>query len=57
MARRAALHDDALLIGVDLAVLVETGHVLVVALLGLDFVREPLFEENGQFLIEVIWGC
>jgi hypothetical protein len=35
------LHDDALLIRIHLAILVDASHVLVVALFGLDFVREP----------------
>lgn len=47
-------HDDALLCGIDLAVLVDAGHELVVALLGLDFVREPFFEEGGHFVVEVV---
>jgi hypothetical protein len=41
------LHDDALLIRIHLAILVEARHVLVEALLGFYFVGEPFFEEGG----------
>lgn len=39
---------------VHLAVLVDAGHVLVVALLGLDLVREPFLQEGREFLVQVI---
>lgn len=39
---------------VDLAVLVDAGHELVVALFGLDFVWEPFLEEGGHFVVEVV---
>jgi hypothetical protein len=40
--------------GIHLAILVYAGHQLVVALSGLDFVWEPLLQEGGQLLIEVV---
>ena len=45
------LHDDALLFRVHLAVLVDAGHVFVVALLGLDLVWEPFLQKGGEFLV------
>ena len=53
---RRKLQDDALLIRVDLAVLVDAGHMLVVTLLGFDFVWEPFLEEGGEVLVEVVCG-
>jgi hypothetical protein len=38
---------------IHLAVLIHTRHQLVVALFGFDFVREPLLEEGGEFVVEV----
>ena len=48
------LHDDALLIRIHLAILVDASHVFVVALLGLDFVGEPFLQEDGEFVVEVV---
>lgn len=42
------------MIRVHLAVLVNAGHVLVVALFGLDLVWEPFLEKGGELLVEVV---
>lgn len=47
-------HDNALLTCIHLAVLVDAGHELVVALLSFDFGREPFLEECGEFFVEVV---
>lgn len=50
------LHDNALLTCIHFTVLVDAGHEFVVALFGLDFVREPFLQEGGEFVVEVVCG-
>jgi hypothetical protein len=49
-------HDDALLSSIHLSILVDTGHEFVVALLGLDFIWEPLLKESSHFVVKVVWS-
>ena len=46
----AASHDGAFL-PIDLAILVDTRHELVVLLFRLDLVGEPLLEIGGEFVV------
>jgi hypothetical protein len=52
--KKQVLHDDALVTCIDFAVLVNTSHELVVALLSLDLFREPLFQKSSELVVEVV---
>jgi hypothetical protein len=54
--RKQVSHDDALLSSIHLSVLIDAGHEFVVALLGLDFIWEPLLKESGHFVVKVVWS-
>lgn len=49
-------HNNTLLLRIHFAVLIDAGHVLVVALLGLDLIWEPFFQKHGEFVIEIVCG-
>jgi hypothetical protein len=49
-----SLHD-ALLCGINFAILIDACHEFVISLFGFDFIWEPLFQEGGEFVVEVVY--
>jgi hypothetical protein len=48
-------HDYALLSRIHLAILIDSGHTFIEALLGLHFVWEPFLKENSEFVVEIVY--
>ena len=49
------LHDNALLARINLSVLIDTSHELVVSLFILDFLWEPFLQEGCLLRVEVVY--
>jgi hypothetical protein len=54
---RGNSHDYALLSRIHLAVLIDSSHTFIEALLGLYFVWEPFLEEYSEFVVEIVYLC
>jgi hypothetical protein len=49
-----SLHD-ALLCGINFAILIDACHKFVISLFSLDFIWKPFLQEGGEFVVEVVY--